>query len=67
MKQIDQFKNFVKCNICKGMFGDKIKIHNIVLCYKLKKLIKLQEELEILKKKKLKLKMIQSKLKRMKN
>ena len=51
IKQIEQFKSFIKSVICKEMFGEELKIHHIVLCYKLEKLIKLHEKLEEIKKK----------------
>ena len=51
MKQIKQFKSFIENEICKEIFGEELKIHHIVLCYKLKELINLHEELEEIKKK----------------
>ena len=50
--RIDQFKEYIKFKICKGMSNENLGIHNIVLCYKLKKLIELQADMEILKEKK---------------
>lgn len=46
MKEIKKFKKFIENKICKGMFGKELKIYDIVLCYKLKDLIELQEKLE---------------------
>ena len=46
MKEIEQFKKFIKKKICKEMFGNKLTICDIVLCYKLKELIELQKNLE---------------------
>ena len=41
-----QFKNFIANKICKGNFDEEFKIAKIDLCYKLKELMKFQEELE---------------------
>ena len=45
MKEIDKFKQFIINKICKNIFNEQIKINNIVLCYKLHKLMNLIEEL----------------------
>ena len=50
MNQIKQFKSFIENEICKEIFGKGLKIHHIDLCYKLKEIIYLQEELEEIKK-----------------
>ena len=51
MKQIEEFKLFIKNKICKVIFEEELKIHDILLCYKLKKFNELEEELEEIKRK----------------
>lgn len=44
--EIEEFKNFLKNQICTGNYGEKLQINRVDLCYKLKDLMKLQEKYE---------------------
>ena len=44
--EIDQFKEFIKCKICKGNYNENFKINRIDFSYKIGELKKLQDKLE---------------------
>ena len=44
--ELDQFKDFLKNNVCKGNYDENFNINRIDFCYKLEKLAKLQKKYE---------------------
>ena len=51
MPIIEQFKEYMMYIISNKLFKENLNINNIVLCYKLEELIKLQKKLEVIKEK----------------